>query len=94
MKNVPLPRVSLLGSTPTCPELPVPSYPRVTPFDVHLDLRPADVGNAEPDPPSPFTPGDGGAIAAAVKKLGLQMRNSKGLSEFIVIDHAERPTPN
>jgi uncharacterized protein (TIGR03435 family) len=63
-------------------------------YDVHLDLRPADVGNAEPDPSSPFTPGDGGAIAAAVKKLGLQMRNAKGTGEFIVIDHVERPSAN
>jgi hypothetical protein len=63
-------------------------------YDVHLDLRPADVGDAEADPSSPFTPGDGGATAAAVKKLGLQMRNAKGTGEFIVIDHVERPSAN
>ncbi len=65
-------------------------------FDVHLDLLPADIGygGATPEPSSPFTPGDGGAIAAAVKKLGLQMRNAKRPAEFLVIDHVERPSEN
>jgi uncharacterized protein (TIGR03435 family) len=65
-------------------------------FDVHLDLLPADIGYAgsAPDPSSPFIPGDGGAIAAAVKKLGLQMRNAKRPVEFLVIDHVERPSEN
>ena len=65
-------------------------------FDVHLDLLPADIGyaGAASDPSSPFTPGDGGAIAAAVKKLGLQMRNAKRPVEFLVIDHVERPSEN
>jgi uncharacterized protein (TIGR03435 family) len=65
-------------------------------FDVHLDLLPADIGyaGASPDPSSPFTPGDGGAIAAAVKKLGLEMRSAKGSAEFLLIDHVERPSEN
>jgi uncharacterized protein (TIGR03435 family) len=65
-------------------------------FDVHLDLLPADIGypGATPDPSSSFTPGDGGAIAATVKKLGLQMRNAKQPTEFLVIDHVERPSEN
>ncbi len=65
-------------------------------FDVHLDLLPADIGyaGAAPDPPSSFTPGDGGAIAVAVKKLGLQMRSAKGSAQFLVIDHVERPSEN
>jgi uncharacterized protein (TIGR03435 family) len=65
-------------------------------FDVHLDLRPADIGfgDSTPDPSSSFTSGDGGAIAAAVKKLGLQMRNAKRSAEFLVIDHVERPSEN
>jgi len=65
-------------------------------FDVHLDLLPADIeyGGAAPDPSSPFRPGDGGAIAAALKKLGLQMRNAKRPAEFLVIDHVERPSEN
>lgn len=63
-------------------------------FDVHLDLTPADLGvpGAVSDPSSPFTAGDGGAIAAALKKLGLQMRPGKGTAEFLVIDHVERPS--
>jgi uncharacterized protein (TIGR03435 family) len=65
-------------------------------FDVHLDLLPADIGyaGAAPDPSSPFTPGDGGAITVAVKKLGLHMRNAKRPAEFLVIDHVERPSEN
>jgi uncharacterized protein (TIGR03435 family) len=65
-------------------------------FDVHLDLLPADMGYgvATPDASSSFTPGDGGAIAAALKKLGLQMRNAKQSAEFLVIDHLERPSEN
>jgi uncharacterized protein (TIGR03435 family) len=65
-------------------------------FDVHLDLLPADIGDAgaAPDPSSPFTPGDGGAITVAVKKLGLQMRNAKRPTEFLVIDHVESPSEN
>lgn len=65
-------------------------------FDVHLDLLPADIGyaGAAPDPSSPFTPGDGGAIAVAARKLGLQMRNAKSSAEFLVIDHVERPSEN
>jgi uncharacterized protein (TIGR03435 family) len=61
-------------------------------FDVHLDLRPA--AGAAPESPSPFTPGDGGAIAAALKKLGLQMRSAKRPADFLVIDHVERPSEN
>jgi uncharacterized protein (TIGR03435 family) len=65
-------------------------------FDVHLDLLAADIGygSTTPDPSSPFTPGDGGAIAAALKKLGLKMRNAKQPAEFLVIDHVERPSEN
>jgi uncharacterized protein (TIGR03435 family) len=62
-------------------------------FDVHLDLVPADIGygGALPDA---STLGDGGAIAAAVKKLGLQMRNTKRPAGFLVVDHVERPSEN
>ena len=65
-------------------------------FEVHLDLSPADLGEpgAAPDPSSPFTVGDGGAVAASVRKLGLQMRAAKGKAEFLVIDRIERPTEN
>ena len=65
-------------------------------FDVHLDLLPSDLGyrGSTPDPSSAFTPGDGGAIASAVKKLGLKMSSAKRSSEFLVIDRVERPTEN
>jgi uncharacterized protein (TIGR03435 family) len=65
-------------------------------FDVHLDLAPADLGypDAVPDPSSPFTLGDGGAISSAIQKLGLQMRSAKESAQFLVIDHVERPSEN
>ena len=65
-------------------------------FDVHLELEPADVGDPDTvlDPSSPFTPGDGGAISVALKKLGLKMRSAKGTAHFLVIDHVERPSEN
>jgi uncharacterized protein (TIGR03435 family) len=65
-------------------------------FDVHLELDSADLGipDAPLDPSSPFTPGDGGAIASALKKLGIKMRAAKGPAEFLVIDHVERPSEN
>jgi uncharacterized protein (TIGR03435 family) len=65
-------------------------------FDVHLELAPADLGypDAVPDPSSPFSPGDGGAIAFALKKLGLQMRSAKESAQFLVVDHVERPSEN
>jgi uncharacterized protein (TIGR03435 family) len=65
-------------------------------FDVHLELAPADLGypDAVPDPSSSFTPGDGGAIAFALKKLGLRMRSAKESAQFLVVDHLERPSEN
>lgn len=65
-------------------------------FDVHLDLSLADLvsSGAAPDSSSPSIDGDGGAIASAVKKLGLQMRSGKSTGELLVIDHVERPSEN
>jgi uncharacterized protein (TIGR03435 family) len=54
------------------------------------------------------TPGDGAAgspldrmitknlalLEAALRRVGLQLTPTKGPGEFLVIDHAERPTPN
>src|SRR5580692_3305362 len=61
-------------------------------FDVHLDLTSADLGipGATPDPTSDYVMGDGRAIAAALAKIGLQMRPAKSTAEFIVIDRVER----
>jgi len=65
-------------------------------FDVHLELAPVDLGypDAAPDLTSTYTPGDGRAIAAAVEKIGLQMRPAKGSVQFLVIDHVDRPSEN
>jgi uncharacterized protein (TIGR03435 family) len=65
-------------------------------FDVHLDLSLADLvsSGAAPDSLSPSIAGDGGPIASAVKKLGLQMRSGKSTGEILVIDYVERPSEN
>jgi len=65
-------------------------------FDVHLDLSLADLASsgAAPDSSSPSIVGDGGLIASAVKKLGLQMRSGKSTGEILVIDYVERPSEN
>jgi uncharacterized protein (TIGR03435 family) len=65
-------------------------------FDVHLDLSLADLvsSGAAPDSSSPSVADDGGAIASAVKKLGLQMRSGRSTGEILVIDYVERPSEN
>jgi uncharacterized protein (TIGR03435 family) len=35
-----------------------------------------------------------GAIAAAVRKLGLRLESARGPEAFIIIDHMERPSEN
>jgi uncharacterized protein (TIGR03435 family) len=54
-------------------------------YDVHLDLTPADLGipGAAPDPTSAYVLGDGRAIAAALARIGLQMRPAKATAPFL-----------
>ena len=65
-------------------------------FDVHFEMSAIDLGyaGAAPDPSSPFSPGDGRAIASALEKIGLRLRPGKGQSDFLVIDRIERPSEN
>jgi uncharacterized protein (TIGR03435 family) len=65
-------------------------------FDVHLDLSLTDLVSpgAAPDSSSPSIVGEGGVIASAVKRLGLQMRSGKSTGEILAIDYVERPSEN
>jgi uncharacterized protein (TIGR03435 family) len=69
-------------------------------FDIHLDLTFADIlsgggrrdtadGSTEAAPNDPA-----GSIAAALRKFGLKLEPAKMRAEFLVIDHAEKPTEN
>lgn len=66
-------------------------------FDIHLD-RPEV--NPVPSPPgeSTATAGSGMdfviAVQATLQKLGLKLESARGQSEFLVIDHVERPSEN
>jgi uncharacterized protein (TIGR03435 family) len=66
-------------------------------FDFHLDFT--------PDGATPFSQGRGGpapptdeptgpSIFTAIQELGLQLESAKGPVEFLVIDHAEKPSGN
>ena len=64
-------------------------------YDIHLEL--------EESPPNPSAPGGGAAsdpsphaadIAATREQLGLRLDPGKGPSEFLVIDHIEKPSEN
>jgi uncharacterized protein (TIGR03435 family) len=68
-------------------------------FDFHFDLDltgPADDSTFTPAPGS--RPADNSArfasIIRSLAKLGLKLTPAKGQSEFLVIDHVERPTGN
>jgi uncharacterized protein (TIGR03435 family) len=70
-------------------------------FDMHLDLswdelfpsdRPNGVPGSDAAAPGPRDPLS--AFTAAVQKLGLRLEPSKAPSEFLVIDHVERPSEN
>ena len=70
-------------------------------FDVHLNLSAADLGHPVPklsDSGEPATRPDPADIFSTVRtalpKLGLKLEPAKGPSEFLVIDHVERPTEN
>jgi uncharacterized protein (TIGR03435 family) len=52
-------------------------------FDIDLEWSPDQTAS---DKPSIFT--------AVQEQLGLKLESTKGLVDVIVIDHAERPTPD
>lgn len=62
-------------------------------FDFHLDL-PLPPPPGAPGIDDPNTPDLLGNVMDAVQKLGLKLDPTKGTTEFVVIDHIERPTDN
>jgi uncharacterized protein (TIGR03435 family) len=68
-------------------------------FDVRLEfaLDDASGGFLPPNSPAPLIPDDfsGPSIFTAVQEqLGLKLDSTKGPIEFLVVDHAERPSAN
>lgn len=69
-------------------------------FDIRLEISVTDLfphhGVAPSDPGAPDTAADpqGTSIFAAVQKLGLKLESARGQTEFLVIDHVERPSEN
>jgi len=69
-------------------------------FDIHLELSGDDIfpfarRDSVGDPAASAVPADPlAAIMAAVQKLGLKLESAKAPSDFLVIDHVERPSAN
>lgn len=55
-------------------------------FKLHLEFDPLSPGEADGMRPSVFS--------ALRQQLGLSLKAGKGGAEILVIDHADRPTPN
>ena len=54
-------------------------------FDLHLEFAPI---TAPPDNPGPTL------FTALQEQLGLRLESQKGPADFLVIDHAEKPSEN
>ncbi len=74
-------------------------------FDIRLDWSRGDLPSGPalpPPPPQPGVPPPPGPdpaevtadIQSALQKFGLKLEPAQGPAEFLVIDHAERPTEN
>jgi uncharacterized protein (TIGR03435 family) len=69
-------------------------------FDIHLDLTGADFGHPDPgqrDSAEPAAP-DSAEVFANVRRaiggIGLRLVPTTGPSDYLVIDHVERPSEN
>jgi uncharacterized protein (TIGR03435 family) len=69
-------------------------------FDIHLDRQEANPMPSLSGETTPMAGGDPGgmdfviAVQTALQKLGLKVESARGQSEFLVIDHVERPSEN
>jgi uncharacterized protein (TIGR03435 family) len=70
-------------------------------FDLSLNFTPDGAlaglpgyGGGPNDATSPADPNIPNIFAALEEQLGLKLASSKGPVEVLVVDHAERPTPN
>jgi uncharacterized protein (TIGR03435 family) len=62
-------------------------------FDVSLQLEAAPIA-IEPGGPPPRLDFQGSIFSAIQEQLGLKLESARGPGEFLVIDNANRPTPN
>jgi uncharacterized protein (TIGR03435 family) len=61
------------------------------PFDVHLEVQnPPQLDGEASEPRGGFSP----FLAAIWEQLGLQLDPGNGPTEFLTIDHAEKPSEN
>ena len=66
-------------------------------FDLHIESTPALLPGANADSSQvPTPPADSGpsVFTAMQEQLGLKLESTKGPVEVLVIDHAEKPTPD
>jgi uncharacterized protein (TIGR03435 family) len=64
-------------------------------FNLDLEWTPEQAGPPRPDVPSPPIDPNGPSIFTALREqLGLKLESAKAPVEVVVIDSAERPTPN
>jgi uncharacterized protein (TIGR03435 family) len=79
--------VDYLNSTPAVGRPVLDKTDLKSPYDITLDWAPDGIGATGADSgPSIFT--------AVQEQLGLKLEPRKSSFEFIVIDHAERPSEN
>jgi uncharacterized protein (TIGR03435 family) len=62
-------------------------------FDYHFDVDPGPP-NSSPQIDDPAYMDTLDTVASALEKLGLKIQPAKGMAEYIVIDHVERPSAN
>jgi uncharacterized protein (TIGR03435 family) len=62
-------------------------------FDISLQLEAAPI-TIEPGGPPPRLDFQGSIFSAIQEQLGLKLESARGPGEFLVIDNANRPTPN
>jgi len=64
-------------------------------FDLDLEWAPDQLPPGAPTSTAPPPPSDGPSIFTALQEqLGLKLESTRGPVEVLVIDHAERPTPD
>jgi len=65
-------------------------------FDLHIESTPRLLPGPDADSSPVPNPADSGpsVFTAMQEQLGLKLESTKGSVDVLVIDHAERPTPD